>query len=89
MENRNRIALHSRDPQMRMIGKLCLGGDWACAHGDLAALSEIARRLVPCSPEPLRGEIAGLCVLCRDDPERATTVWLRLRNRVLGSVLSS
>lgn len=69
-----------------MIGKLCLGGDWACANGDLGALGDIADRLITCSPETLRGELARLSALCRYDPDHATAAWVQLKNRVLGSV---
>lgn len=86
MENRARNARHSRDPHTRMIGKLCLGGDWACANGDLGALGDIADRLITCSPEMLHRELAGLSALCRHDPDRATAAWVQLKNRVLGSV---
>lgn len=86
MENRARIARHSRDPYTRMIGKLCLGGDWACANGDLGALGDIAERLRICSPAALHRELAGLSDLCRHDPDRATAAWVQLKNRVLGSV---
>lgn len=86
MEDRARIARHSRDPRARTIGKLCLGGDWACANGDLAALGDIADRLVTCSPEPLHCELAGLSALCHADPERATAAWVQLKNRVLRSI---
>ena len=86
MENRARIARHSRDPRARMVGKLCLGGDWACAHGDLEALGDIAERLVACSPEPLHCELIELSALCRRDPERATAAWVQLKNRVLRNV---
>ncbi len=88
MENRARNARHSRDPHTRMIGKLCLGGDWACANGDLGALGDIADRLITCSPETLHCELAGLSALCRHDPDRATAAWVQLKNRVLGSVPS-
>jgi hypothetical protein len=86
MENRARIARHSRDPHTRMIGKLCLGGDWACANGDLGALGDIAERLITCSPEVLHRELVGLSDLCRCDPDRASAAWVQLKNRVLGSV---
>lgn len=83
MENRGRIARHSHDPLARTIGKLCLGGDWACANGDLEALGDIASRLVTCTPEPLHGELVGLSSLCRSDPDRATAAWVRVKSRVL------
>ena len=69
-----------------MIGKLCLGGDWACANGDLGALGDIAERLLTCSPQALHRELAGLSDLCRHDPDRAAAAWVQLKNRVLCSV---
>lgn len=89
MENRARNARHSRDPHRRMIGKLCLGGDWACANGNLGALGDIADRLITCSPAPLHCELARLSALCRYDPDRAIAAWVQLKNRVLGSVPAS
>jgi hypothetical protein len=86
MENRARIARHSRDPYTRMIGKLCLGGDWACANGNLGALGDIAERLITCSPAALHRELTGLSALCRHDPDRATAAWVQLKARVLRSV---
>jgi hypothetical protein len=72
-----------------MIGKLCLGGDWACANGDLGALGDIAERLITCSPKTLHRELVGLSDLCRHDPDRAAAAWVQLKNRVLGSVSSA
>lgn len=89
MEAPGRVIRHSQDPSTRVIGKLCLGGDWACANGDLEALGDIAARLVPHTAEPLRSELVALSALCRDDPDHATAVWGRLRSRVLGSTASA
>ena len=86
MENRACIARHSRDPYTRMIGKLCLGGDWACANGNLEALGDVAERLLTCTPASLRRELAALSAQCREDPDRATAAWVQLKARVLGSV---
>ena len=86
MENPVRIALHSQDPLARTVGKLCLGGDWACANGDLGALGHIAERLANCTPERLHGELIGLSKLCRTDPDHATAAWVRLKSEVLRSV---
>jgi len=86
MANQVRFALHSPDPVARTVGKLCLGGDWACANGDLEALGDIASRLVSCTPERLHRELRGLSELCRTDPDRATGTWVRLKSRVLDSV---
>lgn len=86
MGNHVRFALHSQNPATRTVGKLCVGGDWACANGDLEALGDIASRLVGCTPEPLHCELVGLSELCRTDPDQATAVWVRLKGRVLQSV---
>jgi hypothetical protein len=85
MENPTRVALHSRDPHARMIGRLCSGGDWACANGDLDALGEIADRLVRCSPEATRSDLAGLAAHCRGELHQATLAWVQLKNRALRS----
>jgi hypothetical protein len=89
MANQVRRVLHSPDPLARTVGKLCLGGDWACANGDLKALGDIASRLVSCTPEPLQGELNGLTELCRREPDQATAAWVRLKNQVLASVAPS
>jgi hypothetical protein len=85
MENPSRLARCSRDPRARMIGRLCLGGDWACANGDLDALGDIAERLVRCSPEAMRGELTGLSACCRGELHQATVAWVKLKSRVLRS----
>jgi hypothetical protein len=84
MENPGRVARRSQDPWSRTIGKLCLGGDWACANGDLEALGDIAARLGGYTVEPLSSELTALATLCHDHPDHATAVWVRLRSRVLG-----
>lgn len=85
MENPSRLARHSRDPRARMIGRLCLGGDWACANGDLDALGDIAARLARCSPEAMRGELTRLAACCRGELHQATVAWVQLKNRALRS----
>jgi len=67
----------------RTIGKLCVGGDWACAHGDLEALGDVAAHLANYTYEPLHCELVALSQLCHSDPERATATWLRLKDQVL------
>lgn len=67
----------------RMIGKLCVGGDWACAHGDLEALGDVAVHLSSYAREPLDCELVALSELCRSDPEQATATWVRLKDQVL------
>lgn len=63
------------------LGVLLIGGDWACAHGDLAGLVDVARRL----GEPTMGaarthalEVAPLCLLDHEH-ERAIRKWVWLR----------
>jgi hypothetical protein len=43
------------------IGELLLGGDWACAHGDLAGLGEVATRLVARLRDPRLAPLAAAC----------------------------
>jgi hypothetical protein len=73
----------------RAIGQLCVGGDWACAHGDLAGLRHIARRLAVLADEPLHCELVALAELCRTSPERATAAWTRLKPRLYRSPLAT
>ena len=70
----------------RTIGKLCVGGDWACAHGDLEALGDIAVQLAGYALEPLHCELVALSALCHSDPEGVSAAWLRLRPQVLQGV---
>jgi hypothetical protein len=67
----------------RMIGMLCLGGDWACAHGDLAALCNVAGCLAEYTRAPLHQELVALSALCRSDPDQAPATWMRLKDEVL------
>jgi hypothetical protein len=64
------------------IGELCVGGDWACANGDLEALGEVARQLSECTLEPLRGEVLAVVDLCCRDPEHAIAEWRRLKDEL-------
>ena len=67
------------------IGQLCVGGDWACAHGDLETLGHIAKRLAERAQESLHGELVLLAELCRRDADSAVAVWLRLKDQMLRS----
>jgi len=67
------------DPAARAIGTLCVGGDWACAHGDLEALGDVAARLAAYVREALHGDLVALSTLVRRDPDRATAFWVQLR----------
>jgi hypothetical protein len=66
----------------RRIGELCFGGDWACAHGDVSGLRDIASRLSDYAPEPLHCQLQELSDVCRYDPERATALWTALKDQV-------
>jgi hypothetical protein len=66
----------------KTIGKLCVGGDWACAHGDFSALRYVALQLADYSPEPIHCELAALATACGEDPERAATLWDLLKPRL-------
>ncbi len=83
-------ASHRSKTTTRTIGQLCGGGDWACAHGDLEALGDVAERLANYTKDPLQDELETLSVLCHSDPKRAAGKWMRLKNQVLrGDRLSS
>jgi hypothetical protein len=64
------------------IGKLCVGGDWACAHGDFSGLRHVALQLADYAPEPIHCELAALATACSADPERAASIWDRLKPRL-------
>jgi hypothetical protein len=86
MGHLHRPASHPPEPASRAIGKLCVGGDWACAHGDLEALGDVAVQLADYVREPLHRELVALCALCHDAPDRASAVWMRLKTQVLCGV---
>jgi hypothetical protein len=67
---------------VRKIGKLCVGGDWACAHGDLAGLRQVALQLAAFAQEPLHCELAELADACRRDPDRAGRLWAELKDKL-------
>ena len=73
------------DPQAiaHAIGKLCIGGDWACAHGDLSALRYVAQCLAVHAREPLHCELLDLAETCSFDPDRAVERWVLLKNELL------
>ena len=64
------------------IGKLCVGGDWACAHGDFAGLRHVAQQLADYAPEPIHCELARLAAACISEPRRAAALWDRLKNQL-------
>lgn len=64
------------------IGKLCLGGDWACAHGDFAGLRSVAQQLAEYVAEPIHCELVDLARACKSDPDRAAVLWNGLKERL-------
>lgn len=64
------------------MGQLCIGGDWACAHGNFETLQFLARSIAELTPEPLRREVADLALRCATDPEHAVEAWVVLTDRV-------
>ena len=68
------------------IGKLCVGGDWACANGDLNSLRYVAQQLADYVPEPIHCELAALVTACETDPDRAVALWTSLKNRLYQEV---
>jgi hypothetical protein len=67
----------------RTLGELCVGGDWACAHGD--GLRYIAQQLAACAREPLHCALMELADACVGDPDRAVLLWSQLKNQVYPS----
>ena len=64
------------------IGRLCVGGDWACANGDLGGLRYVAQQLASYMPESLNSELAALAESCASDPDAAVARWDCLKRRV-------
>jgi hypothetical protein len=63
------------------IGQLCVGGDWACAHGDFSELRFVVERLADLMPEPLHCELIALADQCACSPQRAAARWPALREQ--------
>lgn len=68
------------DDNRHAIGKLCVGGDWACTTGDVGTLAHIAAQLAAYAPEPLHGKLAMLADLCRCAPDGAVAMWLQVKD---------
>jgi hypothetical protein len=64
------------------IGRLCVSGDWACARGDFVGLGQIALQLADFAPEPFHCELAELAATCNTNPERAVTLWDRVKTKL-------
>ena len=65
------------------IGELAVGGDWACVHGDFAALGELVRRLSVSVSEPVHCELVAFAELCTAEPSRVANEWPRIRELLL------
>ena len=65
------------------IAVLCIGGDWACAHGDFAGLRDVARKLGAYLPAAIQPELTAVVEACRRDIDHASELWLRARNAVM------
>jgi hypothetical protein len=63
------------------ISALCLGGEWACAHGDFAGLRDVARRLEQYVPEVL-DELHELETACQRDIDHASEIWVHVERRI-------
>ncbi|MBX3161763.1 MAG: hypothetical protein KF773_37725 [Deltaproteobacteria bacterium] len=61
------------------IGELCVGGDWACAHGDFGGLRDVAEQLAERVPEPAHQMLVELADACLADPTRAGELWYELK----------
>lgn len=68
------------------IGKLCVGGDWACANGDLGGLRYVAQQLADYVPEAIHCELVTLAAACETDPDGAVALWISLKNRLYRDV---
>jgi len=69
-------------PPAHSIGKLCVGGDWAWAHGDVSALRHIAQQLAVRFGEPTHCDLMNLAELCLHDLDAAGALWAGLKARL-------
>ena len=65
----------------RRVGELCLGGDWACAHGDVESLGFIVEELAGLIAGPGDCALGEVVQQCRHDPEAATARWAEVKDR--------
>lgn len=75
---------HTRET-VHTIGELCVGGDWACANGDISALRHVALQLAAYTPEPLHCYLAELADACYATPDRAVDLWNQMKERLYQS----
>ena len=69
-------------PQAPTIGSLCIGGDWAIAHGDFETLGYVARQLSTYVPEPLHCRLVDLAAACNHDAQRANQLWDEVKSQL-------
>lgn len=62
---------------------MLVGADWACAHGEVGGIVDVARRLAKRSTGETQAEALAVAELCRTDPELALRLWRALRDRLL------
>jgi len=72
-------------PVSHEVGRLCIGGDWACAHGDLEALRHVAQCLAAFAHEPMHCELFELAEACTYAPDHAVDLWVRIKGQLLRS----
>jgi hypothetical protein len=70
---------------VRAIGELCVGGDWACAHGDFGGLRYVAQQLADYMPEPTHCALVELASMCSSDPDRASALWASIKTELYRS----
>lgn len=70
---------HPDHANREAVGRLCVGGDWACAHGNFGGLAAVAHHLIALAPLPIQRRLAELEAACRGDPARAGALWNELR----------
>jgi hypothetical protein len=78
-------AFTSTRGTVHTIGELCVDGDWACAHGDLSALRDVAQQLAAYIPEPMHCHLTALADACYAEPGRAGELWNRLKEHIYQS----
>lgn len=66
------------------ISTLCMGGEWACAHGDVAGLRDVVHRLEAFVPASVRAELRAVAEACRHDAEHASALWVVAERHVMG-----
>jgi hypothetical protein len=64
------------------LGTLCFGGDWACAHGDVSGLRDVAQQLAAALREPWHDALIELAEECHQDADRAAQTWFLLKDRL-------